>query len=97
MADLGLLRQFIGLHIKKYEAGVKVIQPKYAADLLFKLKMYECKESKLPFLSGIKLGDFGASPLADSLLYRQLVGSLMYLTHSHPDLAYDVGAIASYM
>ena len=82
MTDLGLLRQFLGLEIEKSDAGIKVIQLKYAADMLLKFKMDECKVSKLPFLSGIKLGEFGASPLVDNLLYRQLVGSLLYLTHS---------------
>ena len=69
----------------------------YVADLLLKLKMDECKEAEFPFLSGIKLGDFGASPLVDSSLYRQLVGSLLYLTHSRPDLEYHLGFVSIYM
>ena len=59
--------------------------------------MDECKESKFPFLAGIRLGNFGASPLVDRSLYRQLVGSLLYLTHSRPDLEYDVGFVYRYM
>ena len=62
-----------------------------------KFKMAECKAGKCPFLSGIKVGEFGESPLVDSLLYRQLAGSLLYLTHSQPDLSYDVGVVAIYM
>ena len=50
-----------------------------------------------PFLSGVKLGDFGSSPLVDNSLYRQLVGSLLYFMHSQPDLDYLVGFVASYM
>ena len=59
--------------------------------------MFEFKAYKFPFLSGIKQGDFGASPLVDYLLYRQLVGSLLYLTHSRPDLEYAVGVVSIYM
>ena len=59
--------------------------------------MDECKEIKFPSLSGIKLGDFGASPLVDNSLYIQLVKSLLYITHSRTDLEYDVGVIARYM
>ena len=55
------------------------------------------KESKFPFLSGIKLGDFDASPLVDNLLYIQLVGSLLHITHSQTDLAYVVGVVAIYL
>ena len=64
-------------------------QPKYDSDLKIKFNMGDCKAAKYPFLSGIKLGEFGDSPLVDCSLYRQLVGSLLYLTHTKPDLAYD--------
>ena len=97
MTNLGLLKQFIGLEIEKYEVGIKVIQPKYFLDLLLKFKMDECKETNFPFLLEIKLGDFGASPLVDTSLYIQLVGSLLYLTHSWPVLEYIVGFVERYM
>ena len=51
MTNLGLLKQFLGLEIEKYDAGIKVSQPKYAIDLLLKFKMDEFKASKYPFLS----------------------------------------------
>ena len=70
MTDLGLLKQFLGLEIEKYEKEIKVIQKKYVSNLLFNFKMVECKASKLPFLSGIKLGEVGDSPLVDNSLYR---------------------------
>ena len=97
MTDLGFFRQFLGLEIEKSEAWIKVIQPKYFADLLLNFKMAECKASKFPFLPGIKIGEFGASPLVDNSLYKQLVGSLLYLTHSRPDLEYGVGVVSRYM
>ena len=82
MVDLGLLKQFLGLEIEQDEAGIMSRQQKYVENLLFKFKMAECKTSKCPFLSSIKLGEFGASPLVDNSLYRQLVGRLLYLTHT---------------
>ena len=82
MIDLELLRPFLGLDIEKYEAGIKVTKPKYVAYLLLKFNISECKAVNFPFLSGIKLGDFGASLLVDNSLYKQLVGSLLYLTES---------------
>ena len=66
MTDLDLLRQFLGLEIVQSEEGIKVSQKIYTADLLMKFKMDECKESKFPFLSGIKLHEFVASPLVDN-------------------------------
>ena len=59
--------------------------------------MDKCKETNFPFLSGIKLGEFGASPLVNNSLYRQLVGILLYFTHFRPDLKYVVGVISRYM
>ena len=97
MIDLGLLKQFLGLEIVQSEVGIKVSQQKYALDLLLKFNIAECKASKFPFLSGIKLGEIGDSPLVDSSLYRQLVGSLLYITHSRTDLAYVLSVVARYM
>ena len=69
----------------------------YSLDLLLKFNMNACKEYNFPFLSGIKLGEVGDSPLVESSLYRQLVGSLLYIIHYQPDLAYDVGVLARYI
>ena len=95
--DLGLLKQFLGLEIEKYERGIKVSQQKYDSDLVMNFNMDGCKETKFPFLCGIKIGEFGDSPLVDNSLYRQLIRSLLYLTHSRPDLAYYVGVLVIYM
>jgi hypothetical protein len=59
--------------------------------------MTDCNFSLTPFLSGVKLEDGGETPLVDSTLYRQLVGILLYLTHSRPDLSYAVGAVSRFM
>ena len=93
MTDLGLLRQFLGLEIEKSEKGIILSQKKYASDLLIKFKMSECKAAESPFLAGIKLHEFENSQLVDFTLYRQLVGSMLYLTHTRPDLSYDVSSI----
>ena len=59
--------------------------------------MKDYKSSLNPFLSGVKLEDRGDTPLVDNTLYRQLVGSLLYLTYSRPDLSYVVGAVSRFM
>ena len=88
MIDLGLLKQFLGLEIEQSNVGIKVSQSKYAAEILMKFKMAECKATKCPFLLGVKLGDFGSPPFVDRSLYRKLVRILLYLTHSRTNLAY---------
>ena len=90
MTDLGLLSQFVELEISKIKAGIKVHQYKYALDLLNKFKMKDCKESKTPFLSGVKLEEADSSPMVNNTLYRKLIGCLLYLTHTRPDISYVV-------
>eukprot|EP00253_Pinus_taeda_P019475 PITA_19475 len=56
-----------------------------------------CLALAIVFSREVHLEDGGDTPLVDSTLYRQLVGSLLYLTHSRPDLSYEVGAVSRYM
>jgi hypothetical protein len=44
--------------------------------------MIDCKSAPTPFLSGVRLEDGWDTPVVDNTLYRQLVGSLLYLTHT---------------
>ena len=97
MIDVRLLKQFLGLEIEKSERWIKFIQQNYDSNLLFNFNMFECKASKFPFLTGIKLGEVGDSPLVDSSLYRHLVGSLLYLKNYRHDLAYSIGVVDRYM
>jgi hypothetical protein len=97
MMDMGPLHLFLGLEISQDASGIKLSQAKYARDLLERFHMTDCKSAPTPFLSGVKLEDGGETPLVDSTLYRQLVGSLLYLTHSRPDLSYAVGAVSRFM
>ena len=84
MTNLGLLSQFLGLEIAQNKAGIKVHQSKYALELLKKFIMKDCKASKTPFLSGVKLEEADSSPMVNNTLYRQLIGCLLYLTHTRP-------------
>ena len=57
----------------------------------------DCKPSHSPFQSGVKLSVSCTSPEVDATLYRQLVGKLLYLTHTRPDLSFVVGLVARFM
>ena len=77
MTDLGLLSQFLGLEIAQTEEGIKVHQYKYALDFLNKFNMKDCKPSKTPFLSGVKLEEAQSTPLEKNILYMKLVGHIL--------------------
>ena len=97
MADLGLLSQFLGREIAQSQHGIKVHQSKYASYFLTEFSMKYCKSSKTPFLSGVKLEEAGSSPMVNNTLYRQLIGCLLYLTHTQPDISYAVSVASRYM
>jgi hypothetical protein len=97
MKDIGPLRFFLGLEISEDASGITLSRAKYARDLLEIFHMTDCKSTPTPFLSGVRLEDGKDTPLVDSTLYRQLVGTLLYLTHSRPTLSYVDRAVSRFM
>jgi hypothetical protein len=97
MTDLGFLHYFLGLQVLQTNEGIFLSQSRYACDLLHRFHMDDCKPNPSPFQSGVKLSSTCTFPEVDATLYRQLVGSLLYLTHTHPDLSFAVGLIARYV
>ena len=59
--------------------------------------MKDCKASKTPFLSGVKLEEADSSPMVNNTRYRQLIGCLLYLTHTRPDLCYALSVSSRFM
>jgi hypothetical protein len=97
ITDMGPLDFFLGIEISQDASSIKLSQAKYACDLLERFHMTDCKSAPTPFLSGVKLEDGMETPLVDNTLYRKLVRSLLYLTHSRPDLSYAVGVVSRFM
>jgi hypothetical protein len=94
MTDLGYLHYFLGLQVLQTKEGIFLSQSKYACDLLHHFHMEDSKPSPSPFQSGVKLVATCTSPKVDATLYHQLVGSLLYLTHTHPDISFVVGLVS---
>ena len=97
MTDLGLLSQFLGLEISQSDIGIKVHHYKYALDLLKNIIMKDCKPSKTPFLSGVKLEEVQSTPLENNTLDMKMVGCILYLTHTRPDIFYVVSVDSKHM
>ena len=81
----GIIEPIFGSQIAQYKHGIKVHQFKYSLYFLNKFNMKYWNPSKTPFLSGVKLEEAGSSPMVNNTLYRQLIGCLLYLTHTWPD------------
>eukprot|EP00253_Pinus_taeda_P003505 PITA_03505 len=97
MTDLGHLHYFLGLQVLQSKEGISLSQSKYACDLLCHFDMEDCKPAPSAFQSGVKLSVTCTSPEVDATLYRQLVGKLLYLTHTRPDLSFVVGLVAQFV
>eukprot|EP00253_Pinus_taeda_P035813 PITA_35813 len=97
MTDLGHLHYFLGVQVLQSKEGISLSQSKYACDILRHFHMEDCKPAPSPFQSGVKLSVSCTSPEVDATLYRQLVGKLLYLTHTRPDLSFAVGLVARFM
>ena len=65
--------------------------------ILCHFHMEYCKLIPSPFLSGVKLSTTCTSPEVEATLYHQLVGNVLYLTHSRIDLSFVVGRVSYYM
>ncbi|XP_057785127.1 uncharacterized mitochondrial protein AtMg00810-like [Salvia miltiorrhiza] len=97
MTDLGLLHYFLGLEIKQGEDGVFVSQRKYVEDLLKRFNMANCKATATPMNVSEKLQLEDGIEKAEARNFRSLVGGLIYLTHTRPDIAFTVGMMSRFM
>ena len=90
MKDLGHLSYFLGLEITHSINGLYITQAKYASKLLSRAELANSKIVDTPVELNAHLTLLGGKPLSNASLYRQLVGSLIYLTTTHPDISYVV-------
>ena len=97
MSDLGLLHHFLGMGILQTNQGVFIHQSKYAKSLLVKFGLEDCKPVSISLPTGEKLKKVDGSKLADEGLYRKIVGSLLYLTATRPDLMYAASLLSRFM
>jgi len=76
--------------------GVFISQEKYPQDLLKRFKMMDCKPIKTPMALNRHLDLDEGDNLVDKTLYRSMIGSLLYLTASRPDIMFSVCMCARY-
>ena len=90
MKNLGHLSYFLGLEITHFTDGLYVTQAKYASNILSRAGLTDSKTVDTPVELNVHLIPSGGKPLSNPSLYRRLVGSLVYLTVTHPDISYAI-------
>ncbi|GJY05192.1 retrovirus-related pol polyprotein from transposon TNT 1-94 [Tanacetum coccineum] len=90
MSMMGELNFFLGLQIKQMEDGIFFNQSKYIKEMLKKFGLEDSKPMKTPMSSDTKLTKDEECESVDSTKYRGMIGSLLYLTASRPDIMFSV-------
>ena len=97
MTNMGLLRYFLGIEVEKNENKIFISQAKYVNEVLERFNMQDCKVAITPTVMGLKLSKEDNRKDFDPSLYKSIVGSLMYLTATRPDIMHVVSLISRFM
>ncbi|KAL0556340.1 hypothetical protein IC582_004853 [Cucumis melo] len=91
LSDLGKMHYFLGLEVVQSPFGIFISQRKYVQNVLMRFQMSECNSVSTLTEFGLKLHKDQEGKKVDSTLYKQIVGSLMYITTTRPDIKYIHG------
>ncbi|GJV77767.1 putative ribonuclease H-like domain-containing protein [Tanacetum coccineum] len=96
MSSMGELTFFLGLQVKQKEDGIFISQDKYVTEILKKFSFSDVKTASTPMETHKPLLKDADGEDVDEHLYRSMIGSLMYLTSSRPDIMFAVCACARF-
>ena len=97
LKDLGEMKYFLGMEVARSSKGLSISQRKYILDLLEETGMTGCKPADTPMQSNMKFSVEENGEKADKGRYQQLVGKLIYLAHTRPDIAFAVSVVSQFM
>ena len=95
MKDLGALKYFLGIDVARNSEGIFLCQRKYTLDIIAETGLLGSRPVGFPMEQNHTLA-LAKGPL-DPKRYRRLVGHLIYLTSTRPDLVYTVHILAQFM
>ena len=97
MKDLGRLKYFLGIEVNRSKQGIFVSKRKYVLDLLGETGMLGCEPIKSPIEQNHGLEECPDQTPVNKERYQRLVGRLIYLSHTRPDIAYAVSVVSRFM
>ncbi|CAN0825310.1 Retrovirus-related Pol polyprotein from transposon TNT 1-94 [Linum grandiflorum] len=96
MSLIGELNYFLGLQVNQGTTGTFLCQTKYCKSMLERFGMDSVKPAVTPMSTSLKISLDDSNPVINEKLYRGMIGSLLYLTASRPDISFSVGVCARY-
>ena len=95
--ELGKLKYFLGIEVARSKQGIFISQRKYVLDLLKETGKLACKPADTPIEFNHKLEENKEDASVGRGNYQRLVGRLIYLSHTRPDIAYVVSVVSQFM
>lgn len=95
--DLENLRYFLWIEVAKSKDGIYMSQRKYILNLLIESKMLSCKPKSTPIDPKHQLGGAIDGLPMDNGKYQRLVGKLIYLSNTWPNITYAIGIVSKFM
>jgi hypothetical protein len=97
MKDLGLMHYLLGLEAWQRSDDTFLRQGKYIVEILQRFEVRDCKSMTTPMTINMKLLSDSSSDLVNPMMYTQLIGSLMYLVNTRPNIYFAVNALSQCM
>ena len=97
MKDLEHLNYFLGLEITHSTDGLYITQAKYASKSLSRARLSDSKTVDTSVKLNAHLTPSREKPLSNPFFYRRLVGSLVYLIVTRPDISYAIHQVSQYL
>ncbi|XP_066321103.1 uncharacterized mitochondrial protein AtMg00810-like [Miscanthus floridulus] len=97
MSDLGPLYFYLGIEVHQDDSRITLRQTAYTKRVVELAGLTDCNPALTPMEERLKLSHDITTEEVDATQYRRLVGSLRYLAHTRPDLAFSVGYVSRFM
>ena len=93
MKDLGMMHYFLGMEVWQNANEISLGQGKYAVEILKRFGMMDCKAMTTPMASNLKLLSDASSESVDATMYHRMIGPLMYLMNTRPNICFVVNTL----